>query len=77
MNILKKYVYILVSKYISLYLKTKVNYIYYIDNGFGETLFFYFLIKLNKIKNKNKKIFCYTALQYQIAKFLFSKKKNL
>lgn len=54
-------------------LKKRNFFVYYNRYGFGD--FLYFCVHLRKKINKNKKIFCYSQLQYEIAKFFFDKEK--
>jgi len=75
-DILKFIIYFFFSKIIiySIYRLKKKNYFFYYNHyGFGD--FLYFCVHLRKKINKNKKIFCYSQLQYEIAKFFFDKEK--
>jgi hypothetical protein len=54
------------------FLKPKTTLIYNNCFGFGDFLFF--CVEVRKLVNKNNKIFCYSKLQFETAKFFLKKK---
>ena len=76
MHILKLVIYFFFSKVVifSIYISSlrKNNILYTNHFGFGDYLFF--CVSIRKKINSRKKIFCYSKLQYDTAKFFFEKK---
>lgn len=73
MNYLRNIFYKILSLILIKNIKNYKNIAYYNHFGFGDTIFFFLLFKLKKIKYK-KKIFCFTQNQLNIANFFINKK---
>ena len=73
MHYLRNFFYKILSLILIQAIKNNKNAAYFNHFGFGDTIFFYLLFKIKKIKYK-KKIFCFTQNQLNIAKFFFRKR---
>ena len=70
---LKIFFYKILSFIIIKSLKKNNKIAYYKNFGFGDSIFFYLLFKLKKIKTKSS-IFCFTKDQFKTAQFFLNKK---